>query len=74
MNRGADQVNALWEAGRNLSCDEAAADRRIFTFVDKNANGVVNETEVGFFDNSGEAISFELVLRLSTETLLRREG
>ena len=53
-----NQVSALWEAGKNLSL-RSAADRKIFTFIDKNANGVVDEPLVGFFDTNGEAISFE---------------
>jgi type IV pilus assembly protein PilY1 len=53
-----NQVSALWEAGKNLWL-RSAAGRRIFTFIDKNANGVVDEPLVGFFDTNGEAVSFE---------------
>ena len=54
-----NQVSALWEAGHNLSL-KSAADRKIFTFVDKNANGAVDEAVSGPFDNSGEVVSFKM--------------
>ncbi|MBW2023488.1 MAG: hypothetical protein JRI51_11680, partial [Deltaproteobacteria bacterium] len=53
-----NEVNALWEAGRQLA-QRSPYDRKIFTYLDKDENGRVDEGTYDSFDTSGEVISFD---------------
>jgi type IV pilus assembly protein PilY1 len=53
-----NQVSALWEAGSNLAL-RSSATRKIFTFIDKNADGALQETIPDPFDANGEVVSFD---------------
>ncbi len=52
------QIHSLWEAGSRLA-SRSPSDRKIFTFIDKNANRTLDELASGPFDDSGEVISFD---------------
>jgi type IV pilus assembly protein PilY1 len=54
-----NEVRALWEAGHQLSLRNAA-ERRIFTFIDRSADGVLDEAISDPFDSNYEAVSFDL--------------
>ncbi|MFC1823192.1 pilus assembly protein [Thermodesulfobacteriota bacterium] len=50
-------ISPLWEAGSRLA-QKNADDRMIFTYVDKDQDGVVDESTNDPFDDIGEAIRF----------------
>lgn len=52
-----DEINAIWEAGGMLA-QRSAADRKIFTYIDKDEDGVVDESTDDPFDSSGEMVKF----------------
>lgn len=52
-----DAISPLFEAGRLLALAEPE-ERKIFTYIDDNADGVVDETAYDAFDSSDEVISF----------------
>ena len=52
-----DEINPLWEAGSLLSLRNAA-DRKIFTYIDKNGNGIVDDGAYDPLDRNGEVIRF----------------
>jgi len=52
-----DAISPLFEAGRLLALAEPE-ERKIFTYIDDDADGVVDETTYGAFDSSDEVISF----------------
>lgn len=47
----------IWEAG-SLLAQRSAATRKIFTYIDKNMDGAVNELPYNGFDGNGEVIDF----------------
>ncbi|MFZ5570978.1 MAG: PilC/PilY family type IV pilus protein [Thermodesulfobacteriota bacterium] len=51
-----DEVNSLFEAGNNL-VEMPAADRQIFTFIDKDGDKTV-AADADHFDTSGEVVRF----------------
>ncbi len=56
-----DEVAPLWEAGSNLA-QMTSAERKIFTFVDKNGDGLVDESVHNDpFDKFGEIIGFDTI-------------
>ncbi|MBW2108168.1 MAG: hypothetical protein JRI36_05810 [Deltaproteobacteria bacterium] len=52
-----NEVAAIWEAGSILA-QRSADDRTIFTYLDKDEDGVVDETTDNPFDTSGEVVKF----------------
>ena len=50
-------IASLWEAGSQLH-QRNASDRNLFTYVDKDKDGEVDETSDNPFDNSGEMVGF----------------
>jgi type IV pilus assembly protein PilY1 len=52
-----DEVNAIWEAGSILAQRSASA-RNLFTYLDKDEDGVVDETTDNPFDALGEVVKF----------------
>ena len=58
------EITPVWEAGKVLS-DMAdpnsctLSNRSIFTFIDKDDDGVVDETSYNSFDSSGEVVAFD---------------
>ncbi|WP_319525032.1 PilC/PilY family type IV pilus protein [uncultured Desulfosarcina sp.] len=52
-----DAISPLFEAGRLLALADPEA-RKIFTYIDDDVDGVVDETTYDAFDSSGEVISF----------------
>ncbi|MBW1912335.1 MAG: hypothetical protein JRI43_04040, partial [Deltaproteobacteria bacterium] len=54
-----DEIDPLWEAGSRLAL-RSADDRKIFTYIDKDKDGVVDEPsgDDDPFDNDGEVILF----------------
>lgn len=55
---GLDEIIPLFEAGRMLALADPA-DRKIFTYMDNNDDGVVDEATYDNFDGGGEVISLE---------------
>ena len=55
---GMQDIKPIWEAGKLLA-EKQAADRKIFTFIDKNNDGIVDESTDDPFDNNGEIVSFD---------------
>jgi len=56
-----DEVEPLWEAGSNLALMQPV-ERRIFTFVDMDGDGVVDESvHDNPFDKFGEVIGFDTI-------------
>lgn len=53
-----DDIVPLFESGRLLALTDPK-DRRIFTYIDGNEDGVVDEPAYNGFDWAGEAISFD---------------
>jgi hypothetical protein len=53
-----NQVIPLWEAGSRLH-PRISSDRTIFTYLDKDGDGVVDESTDNPFDSSGEVVSFD---------------
>jgi type IV pilus assembly protein PilY1 len=56
-----DQISPLWEAGKILH-QRSASDRKIFTYIDKDGDGAVDETINDSFDSSGEVVKFDTAL------------
>ena len=56
-----DQISPLWEAGKILH-QRSASDRKIFTYIDKDEDGAVDETFNDSFDSSGEVVKFDTAL------------
>jgi len=54
---GLDEIYPLWEAGSLLS-ERDANDRKIFTYIDKDNDGLVDDSTGDPFDTSGEVIRF----------------
>ncbi len=52
-----EEVKPILESGSNLA-DMAPADRKIFTFIDKNADKAVDEATADPFDAAGELVEF----------------
>ena len=52
-----DALSPIWEAGNVLSIT-SADDRKIFTFIDKNKDQVVDESTDDPFDDDGEVVRF----------------
>jgi type IV pilus assembly protein PilY1 len=52
-----NEISAIWEAGSILA-QRSAADRKIFTYIDKDEDGVVDESTDDPFDTSGEVVKF----------------
>jgi type IV pilus assembly protein PilY1 len=52
-----DEINPLWEAG-SLLAEKDADDRKIFTYVDKDEDGQVDEAINDPFDDLGEVVTF----------------
>jgi type IV pilus assembly protein PilY1 len=53
-----DEITPLWEAGKKLA--ERVSERKIFTYLDKDSDGVVDEeTTYDPLDGSGELVSFQ---------------
>ncbi|MBL7180828.1 MAG: hypothetical protein ISS65_11605, partial [Desulfobacterales bacterium] len=52
-----DEITAVWQAGRRLS-ERSADDRKIFTYIDKDDDDVVDESVDDPFDDSGEVVRF----------------
>jgi type IV pilus assembly protein PilY1 len=53
-----NEVKPLWEAGKNLA-SRSPSTRKIFTFIDKNANQVVDEPSYNDTDSNGEVVAFD---------------
>ena len=53
-----DDIVPLFESGRLLALTDPA-DRKIFTYIDGNEDGIVDETTYNGFDWTGEVISFD---------------
>jgi len=53
-----DEINPLWEAGTLLQ-QRSAADRKIFTYIDKNEDDVVDEGINDPLDDAGEVVEFQ---------------
>jgi len=58
---GLDQISPLWETGKILH-QRSASDRKIFTYIDKDGDGAVDETINDSFDSSGEVVKFDTAL------------
>lgn len=52
-----DEITAVWQAGRRLA-ERDADDRKIFTYIDKDDDDVVDEASADPFDDSGEVVRF----------------
>jgi type IV pilus assembly protein PilY1 len=52
-----NDMTPLWEAG-SLLAQMSADDRKIFTYIDKDQDGVVDESTNNPFDDSGEVVRF----------------
>ncbi len=52
-----DEITPLWEAGDTLA-QRSADGRKIFTYIDKDGDGAVDESTTNPFDDSGEAVRF----------------
>jgi type IV pilus assembly protein PilY1 len=52
-----DAIVPLWDAGKLLA-ERTASSRKIFTYIDKNQNSVIDETGTNL-DSDGEIISFD---------------
>ncbi|MCD6198999.1 MAG: hypothetical protein J7K15_10600 [Deltaproteobacteria bacterium] len=55
---GMEEMSPLWEAG-NLLAQRDPDDRKIFTYIDKDKDGEVDETTFDPFDNQGELVRFQ---------------
>jgi type IV pilus assembly protein PilY1 len=56
-----DEILPLWEAGSNLAI-KPSVERKIFTFVDRDGNGLVDESvHDDPFDKFGEIIGFDMI-------------
>ena len=64
-----DDISPLWEGGKLLA-QRSAAGRKIFTFVDKDSNKVVDEGSYDPFDSSGELVSFSTASAASIKPYL----
>ncbi len=54
-----EDVNPVWEAGRLLA-QRSASDRKIFTYIDKDKDGQVDDSTYGTFDDSDEVVRFHI--------------
>jgi type IV pilus assembly protein PilY1 len=54
-----NEIYPLWEAG-SLLAQKSPTDRKIFTFIDKDANGLVTDTPSDPFDPNGEVVNFDI--------------
>ena len=52
-----DAISAIWEAGELLA-ERSAAERKIFTYIDKDNDDVVDEAGNNPFDDSDEVVRF----------------
>jgi type IV pilus assembly protein PilY1 len=52
-----DGISPLWEAG-SLLAQRAVGSREIFTYIDKDGDGLVDETTPDPFDSNGEVVKF----------------
>jgi len=57
--RALDGIDPLWEAGKVLHL-RSANNRKIFTYIDKNKDGVVDESTYNNYDSSGEVVKFDI--------------
>lgn len=55
-----EEIKPIFEAGKLLA-QRPADDRKIFTYVDKNDDGVVDEATYNSFDTAGEVITFDTI-------------
>jgi type IV pilus assembly protein PilY1 len=51
------EIIPLWEAG-SLLAQRSANDRKVFTYIDKDQDGIVDETANNPFNDSGEVVKF----------------
>lgn len=52
-----DEITPLFEAGKQLALTDPA-DRKIFTYIDNDDDGLVDETSYDNYDGTGEVIAF----------------
>ena len=52
-----NEITAVWQAGRRLA-ERDADERKIFTYIDKDDDDVVDEASADPFDDSGEVVRF----------------
>lgn len=60
-----DEIMAVWQAEKRLA-ERSAADRKIFTYIDKDNDDIVDETVANPFDDSAADLTSNEVIRFHT--------